>query len=140
MPGRYPFMVRGDLVLTIPNPGEGITRDPLRERTAGIRSLHGRFPDHPYRNGRKLPGNRGFAPAAQRISPWMADTTYMQTIEISDKTILAHRHGEESISKTIERKFKQEKPEKESKALQEIDEIRKDKFHTRTEVGEALID
>ena len=118
MPGRYPFMVRGDLVLTIPNPGEGITRDHLRERTAGIRSLHGRFPDHPCRNGRKLPGNGGFAPAAQRISPRMADTTYMQTIEISDKAILAHRHGEESVSKTIERKFKQEKPEKESKALQ----------------------
>ncbi len=87
-----------------------------------------------------MDGNGGFAPAAQRMSPWVADTTYMQTIEISDKTILAHRHGEESISKTIERKFKQEKPEKESKALQEIDEIRKDKFHTRTEVGEALID
>jgi predicted CopG family antitoxin len=112
-----------------------------RERSAGIRSLHGRFPAHPYRNGRKLPGNRGFAPTAQSISPRMADTMYMQTIEISDKLykkILAHRHGEESISKTIERKFKQEKPEKKSKALQEIDEIRKGKFYIRTQVEEAL--
>lgn len=35
----------------------------------------------------------------------------MQTIEISDKLykeILAHRHGEESISKVIERNFKPE--------------------------------
>ena len=85
-----------------------------------------------------MDGNGGFAPAAQRMSPWVADTTYMQTIEISDKTILAHRHGKESISKTIERKFKQKRPEKESEALQEIDEIRKGKFYTRTQVEESI--
>jgi len=73
----------------------------------------------------------------------MADTMYMQTIEISDelyKEILTHRQGKESISKTIERKFKQEKPGKKSKALQEIDEIRKGKFYTRTQVEDALKD
>jgi len=67
----------------------------------------------------------------------------MQTIEISDKLykeILAHRQGDEPISKVIERKFKQEEPEKKSKALQEIDEIRKGKFYTRTQVEKALKD
>ena len=92
----------------------------------------------PTRMDENCPGSRNFAPTAQRISPWMPDTTYMQAIEISDKTILAHRHGKESINKTIERKYKQKRPEKESKALQEIDEIRKGKFYTRTQVEESI--
>ncbi|WOX56585.1 MULTISPECIES: hypothetical protein [unclassified Methanoculleus] len=64
----------------------------------------------------------------------------MQTIEVSDnlyKEILAHRRGDESISKGIERTFKQDRPGKKSKALQEIDEIREGKFYTRMEVEGA---
>lgn len=63
----------------------------------------------------------------------------MQTIEISDKLyqeILAHRKGRESISKVIERNFKPEK----SRALQELEEIKKGKFYTRSQVEEALSD
>ncbi|WP_157202296.1 hypothetical protein [Methanoplanus limicola] len=74
----------------------------------------------------------------------------MQTIEITDKLykeIIAQRKGGESISKVIERNWRSNESEytlqstdNKSEALQEINEIRKGKFYTRTQVEKMLKD
>ncbi|MDD4126567.1 MAG: hypothetical protein PHV39_02630 [Methanomicrobium sp.] len=68
----------------------------------------------------------------------------MQEIKISDSIyneILSRKKGRESISKTLERELKPVKKEvNKSKALQELDEIKKGKFYTRTQVEKMLAD
>ncbi|WFN37631.1 hypothetical protein L1994_04375 [Methanomicrobium antiquum] len=68
----------------------------------------------------------------------------MQTIEISDKLykeILAHKQGQESISKVIERNFKPEKSQLENdinKLDAEIRASRKSKKYTSAQVKKEL--